>query len=285
MCIRDSYYESTDNWGTVSSEIAIMRVTLDEDQTTYAYTVRSQVQTDRMRIAVFVESGGPIEGADVVSPEFGCAEAPSATNTATPGTPTSTPTTPASTPTTPTATPTTPTATATPVTPTTPTATATPVTPTATPITPTATATTASTPDSANTPTATVTNSPTPESTNTPAATATAVNTPTTTSTLGTLQLTITTEDGGAVPTGSRICVATQCQTASDLVGQQPSAAGMRSGTMWTFTGVPAGMAPVTVINAAPYADLEDDARVVAGDVTRDSLMLRLAQDPPAIST
>jgi len=109
-----------------------------------------------------------------------------------------------------------------------------------------------------NTPTTIPTNTPTTIPTNTPTVIPTTV--PTNTPTASRAVITLVTADGGAIPDTTRVCVGDACQT----FGADFAAAAV-TGSALTFPLDP-GTYPVTVTNAAPYADASGEITVRAGE-------------------
>ncbi|MGB3307634.1 MAG: hypothetical protein WBA63_15720 [Thermomicrobiales bacterium] len=96
--------------------------------------------------------------------------------------------------------------------------------------------------------------------------------------TTGTVNLTVTTSDGGAIPTGTIITIGGVSYVVSDL--GEVSAADAASGTVFVFTDVPAGMQPITVTNAAPYADATGEVEVEAGSTVDAAIVLQRTVEP-----
>jgi hypothetical protein len=95
--------------------------------------------------------------------------------------------------------------------------------------------------------------------------------------TTGSVALTITTEDGGAIPTGASITVGSETVVAS---GAEVSGADTASGTTFTFSNLAPGTQPIQVTNAAPYADFTGSVVVTAGQASASSIELILAAAP-----
>ena len=96
--------------------------------------------------------------------------------------------------------------------------------------------------------------------------------------TTGTVNLTVTTADGGAIPTGTILTIGGVSYVVSNL--GEVSAADAASGTVFTFTEVPAGTQPITATNAAPYADAAGAVAVEAGSTVDAAILLRRTVEP-----
>jgi hypothetical protein len=95
--------------------------------------------------------------------------------------------------------------------------------------------------------------------------------------TTGSISLTVTTSDGGAIPTGATFTLGGVTFTAS---GSDFSTADLASGSVIVFDNVPQGTQVLTVTNAAPYEDFTGSVTVVAGQTTDAGITLVLAQEP-----
>lgn len=94
------------------------------------------------------------------------------------------------------------------------------------------------------------------------------------------MNLTISTEDGGDIPSGTQICVADQCRVVGELASLQAVSGAMPSGASFTFSDVPAGLVWVSVTDAAPYQDVGGRRTIVAGTTMNATVMLVIAGNP-----
>jgi hypothetical protein len=83
----------------------------------------------------------------------------------------------------------------------------------------------------------------------------------------------LSTSDGGAVPPSTTVCLGSTCQLADQF---RIAADGE---TAFTFA-LSAGSYPLTVRNAAPYAELTSTVTVSPGEATTVPLVLTLAPTP-----
>jgi len=103
--------------------------------------------------------------------------------------------------------------------------------------------------------------------------------------TTGDVSLTLTTEDGGDIPTGTRIQIGNVVYEVVDGDIAPVSAADITSGTTVTLSGIAPGEQPITITNAAPYQDATSSVEVVAGETSDSALTLQLAPTPTATAT
>jgi hypothetical protein len=94
--------------------------------------------------------------------------------------------------------------------------------------------------------------------------------------------VTLSTSDGGPVPAGSIVCVGDVCKTVGAAIS---SAAADVSPVTLTFADLEPGTYPVTVTNAAPYADANEHMTVSGGETTRLSIVLEAASAPTTMPT
>jgi LPXTG-motif cell wall-anchored protein len=88
----------------------------------------------------------------------------------------------------------------------------------------------------------------------------------------GSVELTVSTADGGAVPDDTTVCVGTTCQR----VGAGASAAAISPATL-TFSDLAPGTYGATVTNAAPYQDAASSVTVTADETTSREIVLQMA--------
>jgi hypothetical protein len=131
-------------------------------------------------------------------------------------------------------------------------------------------------------PSSTPTHEPTSTPTIAPTATGTAQPTATTIPQTGSVYVTITTSDGGAVPDAAVVCVGAQCST---LDGQISVRAFVNPADL-TFEDVPMGQIEVDVTGVAPYLEQRFSIEIRPGVVNELAIALeRAAPAPTATGT
>ncbi|HEU0163767.1 MAG TPA: hypothetical protein VFQ54_01910, partial [Thermomicrobiales bacterium] len=99
--------------------------------------------------------------------------------------------------------------------------------------------------------------------------------------TTGTVNLTVQTADGGAIPTNTIITIGGVSYVVPAGADQASvSAADVASSAVIPFDDVPAGTQPVSVTNADPYLDYSGTTDVVAGSAIDTTIVLQLAAVP-----
>jgi hypothetical protein len=136
------------------------------------------------------------------------------------------------------------------------------------------------TPEPTNTPVSTET--PTPEPTSTPTAEPTSTATPE----RSTVIVSLSTEDGGSVPSGTTVCLGEDCRQADGNAVMLSGAQALQAANGVTFTfEISAGTYPLTVRDAAPYGDVATTVTVEANASITVPLTLVLAGTTPTPST
>jgi hypothetical protein len=87
----------------------------------------------------------------------------------------------------------------------------------------------------------------------------------------GDAEITLSTVNGGDIPTGAGVCLGDHCELADDIV-----AAAIASGSKVVFEDVIPGTYVITVQNAAPYVDATGEITITDGETATAEITLQL---------
>jgi hypothetical protein len=136
---------------------------------------------------------------------------------------------------------------------------------------------TLTTEESSPTPSPTTEPSPTPSPTTEPS--------PTAEPETGSITVTISTADGGDIPSSAEICVGDVCTTISEIEASGLTAADLPSGSEVVLVGIPIGTQRVSVTGAAPYLDYSGSVGIIAGQSIPFAIVLQPVDDPTPTAT